>query len=123
VINLPFPPSVNSIWRSLGRGRVVLSEKGRAYRAHVAACVIRERAAGSLPRTPYDQPVAVEIRATPPNKARRDIDNLPKAIFDALTHAGVWTDDSLVHRLSICWSPGTAGGVAIWITPISESKP
>lgn len=30
----------------------------------------------------------------PPDARRRDIDNYNKALFDALTHAGIWEDDS-----------------------------
>ena len=37
-ITLPWPPSVNSYWRSItiqGSSRVLISEKGRAYRQRV----------------------------------------------------------------------------------------
>ncbi|EOK7880323.1 RusA family crossover junction endodeoxyribonuclease, partial [Escherichia coli] len=32
-------------------------------------------------------------------------DNYNKALFDALTHAGVWEDDSLVKRMLVEWGP------------------
>ncbi|WP_373880374.1 RusA family crossover junction endodeoxyribonuclease [Martelella alba] len=31
-------------------------------------------------------------------------------MFDALTHAGIWKDDSQVKRLAACWGPVVAGG-------------
>ena len=49
----------------------------------------------------YDSPVKVEIKATYPDKRRRDLDNLLKVSMDALTKNQVWTDDSLIHDLRI----------------------
>ncbi|HCC4675184.1 TPA: RusA family crossover junction endodeoxyribonuclease, partial [Citrobacter freundii] len=33
------------------------------------------------------------------------IDNYNKALFDALTHAGVWEDDSQIKRMLVEWGP------------------
>jgi Holliday junction resolvase RusA-like endonuclease len=33
-----------------------------------------------------------------------DIDNYNKALFDALTHAGIWEDDSQVKRMLVEWA-------------------
>jgi crossover junction endodeoxyribonuclease RusA len=35
----------------------------------------------------------------PPDKRTRDIDNYSKALFDALTHANFWIDDSQIKKL------------------------
>ncbi|WP_134871266.1 RusA family crossover junction endodeoxyribonuclease, partial [Cronobacter sakazakii] len=48
---------------------------------------------------------SVEITLYPPDARRRDIDNYNKALFDALTHAGVWEDDSQVKRMLVEWGP------------------
>lgn len=45
--------------------------------------------------------LAVDILAYPPDKRRRDIDNLLKATLDALQHAGVYKDDYLIDDLRI----------------------
>ena len=45
--------------------------------------------------------VAVSIDAYPPDKRRRDLDNIQKALLDALVHADVIEDDSLIDALSI----------------------
>lgn len=43
----------------------------------------------------------MKIYAMPPDRRRRDIDNLLKACFDSITHAGIWQDDSQVDRIEI----------------------
>lgn len=98
---LPFPPSVNTYWRHISKGklagRVLISEKGRQYRAEVLYTIglarkLVQRMEGRL---------AVEILANPPDRRQRDLDNLPKAILDALTHAGMWHDDSQIDLLIV----------------------
>jgi crossover junction endodeoxyribonuclease RusA len=36
-ITLPYPPSANEYWRSVGRGQVLLSAKARAYKEKIEA--------------------------------------------------------------------------------------
>ncbi|WP_159137369.1 RusA family crossover junction endodeoxyribonuclease, partial [Citrobacter braakii] len=53
----------------------------------------------------------------PPDARRRDIDNYNKALFDALTHAGIWEDDSQIKRMLVEWGPIVPKGkVEITIT-------
>jgi crossover junction endodeoxyribonuclease RusA len=44
-----------------------------------------------------------------------DVDNLAKAVLDAMTNAGFWDDDRRVERLTVCkrWVCGGTGGVTI----------
>ena len=100
-IRLPWPPSVNHYWRSVRIGRavrVLISKAGRQYRKAVAAAV-RERWPGLS--VPTSHRLSVRISAVSPDRRSRDLDNLPKALFDALTHAGVWVDDSQIDFYSI----------------------
>jgi len=46
-------------------------------------------------------PLAVFIEVYPPDRRRRDIDNLLKAIIDSLEHGGVFHDDSQIEWLLI----------------------
>lgn len=112
---LPYPPSVNSIWRTprTGKlaGRTLLSEKGRAYRKAVADAMWEQRA-GALPLT---QRLRVDIEARMPDRRRRDLDNIPKAVLDALTHAGVWHDDSQIDDLRVFRGPLLTGEIIVTI--------
>ncbi|EOC3440315.1 RusA family crossover junction endodeoxyribonuclease, partial [Escherichia coli] len=54
---------------------------------------------------PTSAPASVEIVLFPPDNRIRDLDNYNKALFDALTHAGVWEDDSQVKRMLVEWGP------------------
>jgi len=96
---LPWPPSVNHYWRNVG-GKTLISAKGREYRDAVRILAIDE----SWP-IHADKRLAVTIEAWVPDKRRRDLDNMLKAALDALTHAGVWEDDSQIDDLRIVRMP------------------
>ena len=108
---LPFPPSVNTYWRAPNKGplagRHLISAKGRAYQSDACAAIIEQLR--RLPK-PSSAPAAVEIVLFPPDARRRDIDNYNKALFDALTHAGIWEDDSQIKRMLVEWGPVTQKG-------------
>jgi Holliday junction resolvase RusA-like endonuclease len=53
-------------------------------------------------RVRFDGPVKVGLFLSPPDRRRRDGDNLEKAIMDALVKAGVIRDDSLWHVPKAC---------------------
>lgn len=94
MIVLPFPPSVNRMWRTF-RGRMLLSAEGRKYRTAAVAAALQAREAFGC------TPVEVAIAAWLPDNRRRDADNLFKAPLDALVHAGVIDDDAQILALSI----------------------
>jgi len=94
-LTLPWPPTANTYYRHVGH-EVKISEKGRAYRKAVADQVLIQRGAKQLTGR-----LSVGIVAHAPDKRKRDLDNLFKAVLDSLTHAGVWLDDSQIDVLSI----------------------
>lgn len=92
-IEIPFPPSVNRLYRTF-RGRVLLSKDGREWYARNLTLVQKQRA-GAV----FSGRLSVSLEIYPPDKRRRDVDNLLKVTFDVLTKAEVWVDDSLVDEL------------------------
>ena len=95
-IVLPWPPSINHYWRNY-RGRIVISADGRAYRQTVSYRILEQ----GIPRDNLNCRLAVRIDAYPPDKRRRDLDNIQKALLDAIVAADVIEDDSLIDALSI----------------------
>lgn len=109
-VELPYPPSVNHYWRRVGP-RTLISRQGRAYRRDVATAVRRiDHPADRLPLT---DPLSVEVSLYPPDRRRRDLDNTLKALLDALQHAGVYPDDSLIEQLSVEKRDVVEGGKAV----------
>lgn len=98
---LPWPPSVNSYWRhpSSGRlaGRHLISSSGRAYRQAVTDAWIKQGA--GIIVGPHR--LELTIYAYPPDRRRRDLDNLLKGALDSLVSCGVFEDDSQIDALCI----------------------
>jgi crossover junction endodeoxyribonuclease RusA len=91
-LKLPWPPSTNRYYRVVNN-RAILSKEAREYRARV----IEQFGTNS----PLAGSIGIVIYATPPNRVRRDLDNMLKQPLDALQHAGVYTDDSQIDQLMI----------------------
>lgn len=111
---LPYPPSVNRIWRQHA-GRTLLSREGRDYRAMVAQKL--SKSGINRPAYPLTGRIEITVDIFPPDRRRRDIDNVQKALFDAMQHAGLYEDDSQIDRITLNRRNPVAGGsVTIWLT-------
>lgn len=92
-LTLPWPPSVNHVWRRGRNGNVYLDPRVEGFRLGVlVACrkqgVVSPRLSGRL---------AVEVDCYQPQRMTRlDLGNLDKALMDSLTAAGVWVDDEQI---------------------------
>jgi crossover junction endodeoxyribonuclease RusA len=108
-MSLPWPPSVNHYWRHPTRGalagRHLISEEGRRYRNVVLTLAgvnqHDRQLAGSL---------GIEIKVHPPDRRKRDLDNILKALLDSITHAGVIVDDSCLDAIAIVRMPPVKAG-------------
>lgn len=112
-VSLPYPPTLNNLFKNVGKKRVRSAE----YDAWIRAANLALRAQrpakhlGSFRAT---------IVLTRPDRRRRDIDNTVKAIMDLLTKAGAIEDDCLAQSLTVAWAwdqviPG--GAVIVTIEP------
>lgn len=100
-ITLPFPVSVNSIWRG-GRKRVF---KSAAYitwinEAHLAWLQQKPKLKTKKIYGFYRLSVVV----SPPDKRRRDLSNLIKVLEDFCQTVGIIEDDSLCRELHMVYS-------------------
>lgn len=93
VLTLPWPPSVNHYkGRRKGGGEfLTLRAKEFIEVVHVEA----------LSKPKLEGEISVAILAYPPDKRKRDLDNVLKVLLDALESAGVFEDDSQVARIVI----------------------
>ena len=93
-LTLPYPPSVNHYWRRVGL-HTLISREGRTFRRNVCALL----GGGGPRKPPSGGRIALAMDAFPPDRRRRDLDNIQKPVLDALEHAGVYEDDSLIDLL------------------------
>lgn len=97
VLDLPYPPTVNSYKTPVmkrGRLSMILSAEGRKYKSTVKQlCQIMKWCKGLESR------ISVKIFVYPPDNRKRDLVNLGKALLDSMQDAGVFKDDSQIDDL------------------------
>lgn len=79
-LHLPWPPSNNTYYRHVGH-RTLLSRKAHAYRKTVLG-MLKDRV---LPE--FTGEIELYAEFYPPDKRKRDLDNLLKGLQDTLQHA------------------------------------
>lgn len=105
VLTLPWPPSVNHYKGRRKGGGEFLTAKAKEFIevVHIEAL--------SKPR--LEGEISVAILAYPPDKRKRDLDNVLKVLLDALESADVFDDDSQVARIVIERQEGCEGTVVV----------
>jgi len=116
ILELPYPPSVNTYWRANGKRRFI-SKEGMLFKAAVNGICIRDgiRSFGSAR-------LSVNIYIHPRSRRIFDLDNCLKAILDALMAAGVYDDDSQIDFLSIKRAEPRIGGAAMVVITKYEGQ-
>lgn len=115
-IELPFPPSINHLWRRVGN-RTLVSRGGRAFCRAVHAALVAQGV------RPISGRLAVTIDVHPPDRRRRDLDNIMKALLDAMQHGGAYHDDGQIDDLHIRRGECVPEGrVRVRIEPHPESE-
>ncbi len=116
-LKLPWPISTNKAWQPRGN-RLRRNPKASVYRIAVKSIVV----AAKIPGLPLQGPLEAVVTLYPPDRRRRDDDNFAgKVLFDALTHAKVWFDDSQKRRTVVEWGEVVKGGcVVIKIAALGE---
>lgn len=101
-LRIPFPPTTNSIWRSV-KGRNILSKRYREWR-ELAALEIDHQMKGQEPML---ESYHMVIEYDRPDKRPRDLTNYAKAVEDSLVLCGVVRDDSDSVSVMLKWSDRT----------------
>ncbi|ELY4058984.1 RusA family crossover junction endodeoxyribonuclease [Cronobacter sakazakii] len=112
---LPYPPSVNDYWRR-GNGITYINKKGREYRRSVQEIL-------QILKLDINTPARLRLRiiANMPDKRRRDIDNILKAVCDSLEKGGFMQNDSQIDELKVIRGEVIPGGrLGIKVTEIEE---
>jgi Holliday junction resolvase RusA-like endonuclease len=112
-LELPYPPVTgNQAVRHAGRGVHYKTEPAKAYERAVDSAVRLARLSGQIEPQALAGPLVVSWVLAPPDRRARDCDNVRKVVGDALTKAGLWSDDSnrvLVREL-FEWTEPVIGG-------------
>ena len=111
-MTLAYPPSVNHYWR-MARGRIYISAKGQEYRRKVQAAVIIGNLLHGDKTLPLQGPLEMWLSVEPPDKRERDLDNVNKALWDALQKAGVYAKDFQIAKYHVERMPAGAGKVIV----------
>ena len=99
---LLYPPSINKYYLN----RTIRSRTGKivkprlpAVQKYVTDCLLllKMQKINSIDA----EKLQVELFIYPPDKKRRDLDNVCKVILDTLQRAGVYTDDYKIWKLTI----------------------
>jgi crossover junction endodeoxyribonuclease RusA len=111
---LPFPPSVNHYWRH-NQGQFYVSKEGRLYRKRVyEECLIQriKKVNGDL---------KLEIDIYPPDRRKRDIDNICKAVLDSLEHANVYDNDYQIAELILRRHAANDGFIKLKLSAMEQT--
>ena len=107
-LTLPFPPSVNSIWRFAGRSAYA-SKEYKAWQKAADAAFLEQKSEKTL-GTPIKG--AFEIFIVFSEQRRRwntDLDNRIKVTLDALQRFNLIENDNKCQKLTATWGPVECG--------------
>lgn len=114
---LPFPPTTNNLFRNVrGKGRVPTKRYEQWMKQAMQELMVQqpERLVGF---------VSVDLGFGRPDKRRRDLDNLLKAVLDALVKFAVIEDDSKIIAISARWLKETPAQTFIDVRLASLTEP
>ena len=114
-LGLPWAPSINNYYGIIrGSNRRYIKKPGREFRDKVVQLY-----QGGVT---LEGDLKAEIIVYPPDRRRRDLDNLMKAVYDSLTHAGVYADDSQIISQTHKWGPVIKPGyIHVTLSPSKRS--
>jgi len=110
-IRLPYPPSVNTVYRHAVRGKhsvMFMTDRGKDYKkqveAHVRSAVVDRFG---------DARLSMLVHVYPPDRRKRDLDNLSKVLADSLQGAGLFKDDEQIDDVHYIRKEVIKGGAVV----------
>lgn len=117
-IELPFPPSVNRIWRqNRQRGGVYLDARYKTWKR----AADNEFLAHKREWEPVKGPFRATITLDQAHRGRSDLDNRIKVLFDWAQRVGLIEQDNLCEGLHVRWGKA-ASGCRIVLTAVSRRE-
>lgn len=112
---LPVPPSVNKYWRR-GKSKTYRSKSANEFRARarelVRYAILAQKASSKVP---FDERMEIELVYRPPDRRPRDLDNILKAVLDALCYGSLITDDELFDRITLVRGPVSRAKAGVYL--------
>lgn len=122
VIDLPFPPSVNAIWRSTvskkGKPQVYLNPAYKAWKRECDGILMATR---PRPRVRGHFSAVIHL-AEKRRRKNTDADNRIKGVLDWLQRAGVIDNDALADEVAVYWAD-TTDGCSVFLFQLSLNIP
>lgn len=114
---LPLPTSVNRLYVNYTKnGKKPRSEKYEAWNKEAGMLLMIQRFRPTIGT--YE----LIIDAVRPDKIRRDLGNLEKAISDLLVRHGVVVDDQYCERITMAWVKEDFAGVRVTVIAAPAPK-
>ncbi|OHB48034.1 MAG: hypothetical protein A2Y10_08680 [Planctomycetes bacterium GWF2_41_51] len=113
-IELPYPPSVNHYFKRRGK-QTFIGADGIMFRRKVCLALMAARV------SPMAGMLAMKVRAYPPDRRKRDIDNIQKPLLDALEKGRAFFNDCQIkHLTTVMREPISGGKTIVTIRTISD---
>lgn len=103
-LELPHPVSVNHQYGTGRNGQRFLTAKAKSFRDEVGKLCLFHK------NRRFTGPVSLFVQWFPPDHKRRDIDNILKALCDALEHGQLLKNDSQIAHLEVTRQEVVASG-------------
>jgi crossover junction endodeoxyribonuclease RusA len=109
-LSLPYPPTLNHLYPTGRHGRRHKSSEYKAWIKAAEAQFYEQFPSWLVPPVPTIKgKVDVQMFFGRPDKRRRDLANLEKAVSDFLVNVGAIHDDCLIEELLMSWHNDTDG--------------
>ena len=124
-LTMPWPPSVNNMYSRSSWG-VYMTDKARDFKKFESWNIYNQAVTQVDKSLPITETVELIVKAYPPDKRKRDDDNIQKILSDVLVQAKVLGDDSLIKKRTTeiyYFDDLTKNrGIEIKIKPFKQSK-